>query len=135
MSDRHHLEHLAHGAGIGQPHQAASYIAGLGRRGSAFQGVRPLLDSKIAQETALRYRPENRGAARLSRLLRGEQLMILLATLVLLVTGKMMSELILTPSNRLAPSEMSRDQKAVKTVQTLPRTTGARDVARGLEDH
>ena len=75
------------------------------------------------------------GGARLSRLLRGEQLMILLATLVLLVTGKMMSELILTPSNRLAPSEMSRDQKAVKTVQTLPRTTGARDVARGLEDH
>lgn len=61
------------------------------------------------------------GGARLSRLLRGEQLMILLATLVLIVTGKMMSELILTPSNRLAPSEISSDQEAVQTTQALPR--------------
>ena len=48
--------------------------------------------------------------ARLSRLLRGEQLMILLATLVLLVTGKMVSSLILAPSNLLAPSEVVKEQ-------------------------
>jgi uncharacterized membrane protein YfcA len=59
--------------------------------------------------------------ARLSRLLRGEQLMILLATLVLLVTGKMLSNLILTPSNRLAPSEISRDQAPVRSVPAVPR--------------
>jgi uncharacterized membrane protein YfcA len=52
------------------------------------------------------------GGAQLSRLLRGEQLMILLATLVLLVTGKMASNLIMTPSNRLKPSHFSRDQAA-----------------------
>lgn len=45
--------------------------------------------------------------ARLSRLLRGEQLMILLAIIVLAVTGEMVSKLILHPSSLLrAPSVM-----------------------------
>jgi uncharacterized protein len=43
--------------------------------------------------------------ARLSRLLRGDQLRILLAMLVLLVTAKMLSGLVLTPRNRLRPAE------------------------------
>lgn len=59
--------------------------------------------------------------ARLSRHLRGEQLMILLATLVLLVTGKMMSSLILTPSNLLTPSEIFSGQVATQSVPTFPR--------------
>lgn len=46
--------------------------------------------------------------ARLSRLLRGEQLMILLATLVLAVTGKMATSLFTKPSSLLAPVEISR---------------------------
>jgi uncharacterized membrane protein YfcA len=41
--------------------------------------------------------------ARLSRLLRGEQLMILLAIIVLAVTGEMVSKLILHPSSLLRP--------------------------------
>jgi uncharacterized protein len=43
--------------------------------------------------------------ARLSRLLRGEQLRILLAVLVLLVTTKMLSGLVLTPRNFLRPAD------------------------------
>jgi uncharacterized protein len=43
--------------------------------------------------------------ARLSRLLRGEQLRILLAMLVLLVTTKMLSGLMLTPRFRLRPAD------------------------------
>lgn len=46
--------------------------------------------------------------ARLSRRLRGEQLIILLATLVLAVTGKMASGLIMTPSDKLEPAEIYR---------------------------
>ena len=46
--------------------------------------------------------------ARLSRLLRGEQLMILLATLVLAVTGKMAMDVVVKPSHLLAPSETTR---------------------------
>ena len=49
--------------------------------------------------------------ARLSRLLRGEQLMILLATLVLIITGKMVSSVVLTPSNHLSPAEISMHQE------------------------
>jgi len=60
------------------------------------------------------------GGARLSRLLRGEQLMILLATLVLLVTGKMASNLILRPSNLLTPSELSEGQAAAEPVPSHP---------------
>jgi len=44
--------------------------------------------------------------ARLTRLLRGEQLIILLATLVLLVTGKMLAGLVMEPSNLLKLSEI-----------------------------
>ena len=52
--------------------------------------------------------------ARLSRLLRGEQLMILLATLVLVVTGKMTSGLVLTPSNHLKPAEIYRREQVTE---------------------
>ena len=51
--------------------------------------------------------------ARLSRLLRGEQLMILLATLVLAVTGKMAVNLIRSPKDLLTPVEVSRPQQKV----------------------
>jgi uncharacterized protein len=46
--------------------------------------------------------------ARMSRLLRGEQLRILLALLVLLVTAEMLSGLVLTPRSRLRPGEGRR---------------------------
>jgi uncharacterized membrane protein YfcA len=49
--------------------------------------------------------------ARLSRLLRGEQLMILLATLVLAVTGKMATDIFMKPSSLLAPIEVTRPQE------------------------
>jgi uncharacterized protein len=49
--------------------------------------------------------------ARLSRLMRGEQLMILLAILVLSVTGKMLSSLVLTPSNILEPAGVIHRQE------------------------
>jgi uncharacterized membrane protein YfcA len=41
--------------------------------------------------------------ARISRLLRGEQLLIILASLVLLVVGEMMVSIVVTPSIRLSP--------------------------------
>jgi hypothetical protein len=49
-------------------------------------------------------------------------LMILLATLVLLVTGKMMLSLIMPPSNLLAPSEVSKERVTVQTVPAPSRT-------------
>ncbi len=60
--------------------------------------------------------------ARLSRLLRGEQLMILLAVLVLMVTGKMMSGLIMTPSVLLKPSRTGFPQETTQRVQTAAPT-------------
>jgi uncharacterized membrane protein YfcA len=51
--------------------------------------------------------------ARLTRLLRGEQLMILLAILVLAVTGKMTMNLIRYPKDLLTPVEVSRPQQKV----------------------
>jgi uncharacterized membrane protein YfcA len=55
---------------------------------------------------------------RLSRLLRGEQLMILLATLVLAVTGKMATNLFMKPSSLLAPVEISRRREERLPVET-----------------
>jgi uncharacterized membrane protein YfcA len=52
--------------------------------------------------------------ARVSRMLRGEQLMILLATLVLAVTIKMMSGLILKPADLLKPAEVTRQQETTR---------------------
>jgi hypothetical protein len=60
--------------------------------------------------------------ARLSRLLRGSQLMILLAILVLLVTGEMMTGLIFTPSNLLRPSETGPHPRLTQHVHTAPRS-------------
>jgi hypothetical protein len=65
--------------------------------------------------------------ARLSRLLRGEQLMILLATLVLLITGRMFSGLILRPSNLLKPAEIYRRQDVTQPAPTAPRTQSGFD--------
>ncbi|HVN05262.1 MAG TPA: sulfite exporter TauE/SafE family protein [Bryobacteraceae bacterium] len=42
--------------------------------------------------------------ARLTRYLRGDQLLIILATLALLVAGKMVADLVVTPTNLLAPT-------------------------------
>jgi uncharacterized membrane protein YfcA len=64
--------------------------------------------------------------ARLSRLLRGEQLMILLATLVLLVTGKMTSGLIFTPSNLLTPAEIYRREEVTRPASTASHSVGFR---------
>ena len=58
---------------------------------------------------------------RLSRLLRGEQLMILLATLVLAVTVKMISGLVLKPSNLLKPAEVISHQEVTQLSPGLPR--------------
>ena len=58
--------------------------------------------------------------ARLSRLLRGEQLMILLATLVLAVTGKMTSGLVLKPSDLLRPAEAHSGEKVAQVSPGLP---------------
>jgi uncharacterized protein len=52
--------------------------------------------------------------ARMGRLLRGEQLMILLATLVLLVTGKMVADLVLMPPSRLKPAEIYRREEVTE---------------------
>jgi uncharacterized protein len=54
--------------------------------------------------------------ARLGRLLRGEQLMILLAVLVLGVTGKMISGLVLVPTSRLKPAEIYRREEITRAV-------------------
>jgi uncharacterized protein len=51
--------------------------------------------------------------ARLSRLLRGEQLMILLAIIVLAVTGEMVTRVVLPPRNILRPSTVLDGQAAV----------------------
>ncbi len=59
--------------------------------------------------------------ARLSRLLRGEQLMILLASLVLLVTGKMMSNLVLPPHDLLKPAEVFTRKVALHSSPIIPR--------------
>jgi uncharacterized protein len=59
--------------------------------------------------------------ARLSRLLRGEQLMILLATLVLVVMGKMTFGLIVRPSDVLKPAEVSSHQDVTQLLPGLPR--------------
>jgi uncharacterized membrane protein YfcA len=58
--------------------------------------------------------------ARLSRLMRGEQLMILLATLVLAVTGKMMTSLILKPSDLLKPAEVTSHEKVAQLPAGTP---------------
>jgi uncharacterized protein len=58
--------------------------------------------------------------ARLSRLLRGEQLMILLATLVLAVTGKMMSGLVLKPSDILKPAEVTKQEEVTQLPAGTP---------------
>jgi uncharacterized protein len=60
--------------------------------------------------------------ARMSRHLRGEQLMILLATLVLAVTGKMISGVILTPSDLLKPAEIYRRQEVTEPAAEGPKT-------------
>jgi uncharacterized membrane protein YfcA len=52
--------------------------------------------------------------ARLTRLLRGEQLIILLAVLVLVVTGKMTTSLILKPSDLLTPAEIYRREEVTE---------------------
>lgn len=49
--------------------------------------------------------------ARLSRLLRGDQLMILLASLVLAVTIKMISDVVLTPSSLLNPANIAHQEE------------------------
>jgi uncharacterized membrane protein YfcA len=54
--------------------------------------------------------------ARLSRLLRGEQLMILLAILVLLVTGGMTSRLFVKPSVLLRPSLLQKAARSARAV-------------------
>ena len=58
--------------------------------------------------------------ARLSRLLRGEQLIILLATLVLAVTVKMMSGLALKPADLLRPAEVVSHKEVTQLPPTLP---------------
>lgn len=55
--------------------------------------------------------------ARLSRLLRGEQLIILLATLVLLVTGKMILSLVMTPPSLLTVARVQGQQESGQLVR------------------
>jgi uncharacterized protein len=55
--------------------------------------------------------------ARLSRFLRGEQLMILLATLVLAVTGKMALNLISTPRNLITPVEAADNRGSMMSLE------------------
>jgi len=59
--------------------------------------------------------------ARLSRLFRGEQLIIVLASVVLLVTIKMISGVVLTPSNLLKPVESHSHQEVLQSVPASPR--------------
>lgn len=59
--------------------------------------------------------------ARMGRLLRGEQLMILLATLVLLVTGKMVTDLVLMPPSRLKPAEIYRREQITEDISEMMR--------------
>jgi len=60
--------------------------------------------------------------ARLSRLLRGAQLMILLAILVLLVTGEMMTGLIFTPSNLLRPTDTGPPPGVTRRARVAPQS-------------
>jgi uncharacterized membrane protein YfcA len=67
--------------------------------------------------------------ARLSRLFRGEQLIIVLASVVLLVTIKMVSGVILTPSTMLNLVESHSHQKASQSVPvSAPRRPTAGDL-------
>jgi uncharacterized protein len=59
--------------------------------------------------------------ARLSRLLRGEQLMILLASLVLAVSGKMTYGLVMKPSDLLKPAEVTSHQEVTQLPPGSPR--------------
>jgi uncharacterized protein len=63
---------------------------------------------------------------RLGRLLRGEQLIILLATLVLIITGEMVSRLIVRPSKLLSPAQVSRPQETMRPGPTGPRVNSLR---------
>ncbi len=58
--------------------------------------------------------------ARLSRLFRGEQLIIVLASVVLLVTIKMVSGVILTPSTLLNPVESQNRRIAPQSIPVAP---------------
>jgi uncharacterized protein len=58
--------------------------------------------------------------ARMSRLLRGEQLLILLATLVLAVCGKMVHGILITPSNLLKPAGVSSHEEITQLHPVLP---------------
>jgi hypothetical protein len=51
----------------------------------------------------------------------------LLATLVLLVTGKMLSGLIFAPSNLLRPAEIYRREEVTRPLPTAPRTQSGFD--------
>jgi len=62
--------------------------------------------------------------ARLSRLLRGEQLMIVLASLVVGVTLKMVFGLVLTPSSQLHPAEVAISPPLSRPI--APQSPGAR---------
>jgi uncharacterized protein len=66
--------------------------------------------------------------ARLSRLLRGEQLRILLAVLVIIVTAKMLSGLVVAPRSQLRPAD--EHSYAAVSRQPLTRGTVARMVRR-----
>jgi uncharacterized protein len=72
--------------------------------------------------------------ARLSRLLRGEQLVILLAALVLAVTGKMATGLFVKPSSPLAPVEITRRREESTPLERCNhRATGLYSQARGWD--
>ncbi|HET7840535.1 MAG TPA: sulfite exporter TauE/SafE family protein, partial [Terriglobia bacterium] len=67
--------------------------------------------------------------ARMSRLLRGEQLMILLATLVLAVTGKVATSLVVKPADFLKPAEVTiREKVARSSANSLPSDSPAAQV-------
>jgi uncharacterized protein len=58
--------------------------------------------------------------ARLSRLLRGEQLIIVLASVVLIVTIKMTAGIMMPPSNLLNPAESQSQQKVSRPAKGPP---------------
>ncbi len=60
--------------------------------------------------------------ARLSRLMRGEQLMILLAVIVLAVTGEMVSKLILHPASYLRPPSIMHERGTIVPGKGFRRT-------------
>ncbi len=59
--------------------------------------------------------------ARMTRFLRGDQLMILLGSLVLVMTGKMVSTLVVTPTDILKPAEVYRRQGVAQMPPVSPR--------------